>query len=301
MSEFWKSIPKIYCKYCNVWYQDNKSSREFHERSFKHKGNIDRHIAEVQRRGVQAKREENEHKAEMQRIERAAMAAYEKDLAGSSRPFDLAASDPPKASAAENSSGDRQAIEKNETKDEKKDEKKDDKRDEKKKGAKMSDDLMRKQALEAVASKLKKKNEWFESKTIEGKVYYYNRTTLETRWTVPKSGFVSIEEQKEMNISDVPGDQSRPNDSDGDRTTFKHEQFNSRWQTVVDGEQSQLDLQLPAVQAKRKAAAKEREEEEKIEFNEKVLDGALFKKKDKDVGFKKRKFNTANRRARTDD
>lgn len=296
MSEFWKSIPKIYCKYCNVWYQDNKSSREFHERSFKHKSNIDRHIGEVQRRGVQQKRAENEEKAEMQRIERAAMAAYEKDLASSGKPSDLLATTG-KSEAAESSSGwsgnQRSGEPKAEAKDEPESEKK---------SVKESDDLMRKQALESVTSKLKKKNEWFESKTVEGKVYYYNRTTLETRWTPPKSGFVSIEEQKDMNISDVPGDQSRSNDdSQKESRTFKHEQFHSKWQTVTDAEQSQLDLQLPKVQIKRKVDKDRDEETEKIEFSEKVLDKTLFKKKDKEVGFKKRKFNTANRRARTDD
>lgn len=302
MSEFWKSIPKIHCKYCNVWYQDNKSSKEFHERSFKHKSNIDRHISDVQQRSVEEKRKEDEHRIEMQRIERAAMAAYEKDLAGrpSSRPTDLAAakaedSPPARASSADGSSNQRQdeaiasKVESEKTE---------------KKGAKLSDDLMRKQALEAVTSKLKKKNEWFESKTIEGQVYYYNRTTMETKWTAPKSGFVSIGEQKEMNISDVPGDQSRPNDGESDavRTTFKHEQFNSKWQVVADEESH---LQLPSVQVKRKALDKDRDDDDtgKIEFNEKILDKelTLFKKKDKDVGFKKRKFNTANRRARTDD
>ena len=294
MSEFWKSIPKIYCKYCNVWYQDNKASREFHERSFKHKNNIDRHIAEVQRRSAQQKREEVEHRAEIERIERAAMAAYEKDLASgsSSKPSDLLTDEEKKADSPAGSSGTQRSQEPVEN------EKAD------KKGAKASDDLMRKQALEAVTSKLKKKNEWFESKTIEGKVYYYNRTTLETKWTAPKSGFVSIEEQKEMNISDVPGDQSRPNDGQV-RTAFKHEQFNSKWQVVTDDAASRnVDLQLPKVQPKRKVdKARDEEEAEKIEFNEKVLDKdlTLFKNKGKDVGFKKRKFNTANRRARQDD
>lgn len=303
MSEFWKSIPKIHCKYCNVWYQDNKSSREFHERSFKHKTNIDRHIADVQRRSADEKRQENEHRRELERIERAAAAAYEKDMAGrsSSRPTDDSSNaEPVKASSADVSQRQEEpvpaapvappapALEKTEKK------------------AKVSDDLARKQALEAVTSKLKKKHEWFESKTIEGQVYYYNRTTMETKWTAPKSGFVTIEEQKEMNISDVPGDQSRPKSgSDTVRTTFKHEQFNSKWQVVADEKPTNIDLQLPAVQVKRKALDKQRDDEEieKIEFNEKVLDKelTLFKKKDKDVGFKKRKFNTANRRARTDD
>lgn len=151
MSEYWKSIPKIYCKFCNVWYQDNKSSRDFHERSFKHKNNISRHIADVQKRGREKQKEEDEFKVEMQRIERAAMAKYlEKDVPKS---------DQTSTSIADQKERDAEKARQEQLK-------------------KETSDNLREAALEAITSKLKKKHEWFESKTIEGKIYFYNRLTM---------------------------------------------------------------------------------------------------------------------------
>lgn len=270
MSEFWKSIPKIYCKFCNVWYHDNRSSRDFHERSFKHKNNINRHIYEVQRDSVKRQKEDDAFKLELQRIEQAAMIAYEKDLGNT-------------ASCSSFKSPSSVSIN---------DKLKDSIKEEKKNNE--PDDFARKEALEMVTNKLKKKHEWYESKTAEGKIYYYNRLTMETKWSIPKTGFISIDEQKELNLIDVPGDQSKSNDEETQK--FKHEQFQSTWTSVSnkDDESINVDLQLPKIKTKRKFEINQKlDEPVKIEFKEKVLNSEFsFKKKNQDVGFKKRKFNS---------
>lgn len=157
MSEYWKSIPKIYCKFCNVWYQDNKSSRDFHERSFKHKNGISRHISDVQRRSHQKEKEDEEFKREMQRIERAAMASYEKDLIRGGKTVVATAT----TSNQQDDKHEKARLEKLQEE---------------------ANEQLRKEALDIVTSKLKKKHEWFESKTVEGKVYYYNRMTMGKWW-----------------------------------------------------------------------------------------------------------------------
>lgn len=149
MAEYWKSIPKIYCKYCNVWYQDNRASRDFHERSFKHKNNIKRHIYDIKKRSQEKQKEDDDFKIEMKRIESAALAAYEKDLINNPS---ACGSGLPKPSSTSS-----KPIE-----------------------IKEASEQVRKEALDIVAHKLKKKNEWYESKTVEGKVYYYNKTTMGT-------------------------------------------------------------------------------------------------------------------------
>lgn len=107
-----------------------------------------------------------------------------------------------------------------------------------------------------------------------------------------------------MNITDVPGDQSKLIE-ENDAKPFKHEQFKGGWQTVIDD--AKIDLQLPNTQMKKKYDSKiDLSQPEKIEFKEKTLDdqsilGTKRKEKDLNVGFKKRKLNNANRRLKTED
>lgn len=123
---------------------------------------------------------------------------------------------------------------------------------------------------------------------------------IETKWTEPKSGFVSIEEQKELNITGVPGDQESKSK---DNKIFKHEQFNSNWNQVSNEE---IDLQLPKFKVKRKIEVDDLidVDKESVEFKEKILDNeiSLVKKKNQtEFGFKKRKMNSDNRRVKTND
>lgn len=153
MSEYWKSIPRKYCEFCKVWFQDNKSSVEFHERGLKHQGNVRRHLSEVRKKGAQKEREQNHMDAEMRKIEHAAMVAYEKDLI-------LSGKAPIKRPV--------------------KTEEDDSKLDESNRFGEIRSlmaDKAKEEALEKITKKMSKRIEWYESKTVEGKVYYYNRVT----------------------------------------------------------------------------------------------------------------------------
>lgn len=79
MTEYWKSTPKHYCKYCNEWMADNKSTRQTHELGPKHKSRVDRFNKE--RREAKFFGEKNEHAlaAAMRGIERSAKDAIKQD------------------------------------------------------------------------------------------------------------------------------------------------------------------------------------------------------------------------------
>jgi WW domain-binding protein 4 len=160
MSEYWKSIPRKYCEFCKVWFQDNKSSVEFHERGLKHQGNVRKHLTDVRKRGVQKEREQSQMSAEMRKIEQAALIAYDKDL--------IAAGKSPSGLSV------RRAVDPI-----KKEEEEDNRLEGGGRFGDQSDSAERSKqaALEMISKKMSKRAEWYESKTIEGKVYYYNRVT----------------------------------------------------------------------------------------------------------------------------
>ena len=55
MTERWVSTPKHYCKYCNTWFPDTKVQRQQHELSDRHKRNMQRNIARIQRNDLIAR------------------------------------------------------------------------------------------------------------------------------------------------------------------------------------------------------------------------------------------------------
>ncbi|KAF2833009.1 hypothetical protein CC86DRAFT_365003 [Ophiobolus disseminans] len=62
MSEYWKSIPKYWCKFCATYVKDTKLERAQHEATGRHQGNIQRSL-----RGLHREQEtENRNKARAQ-------------------------------------------------------------------------------------------------------------------------------------------------------------------------------------------------------------------------------------------
>lgn len=80
MSEYWKSNAKKYCEYCKTWISDNKSSIAIHEGGKTHKEKVAEKLKSIRKRNDQKTAEEKKFNSEMAAIERAAMAAMEKDL-----------------------------------------------------------------------------------------------------------------------------------------------------------------------------------------------------------------------------
>jgi len=76
MSEFWVSKKRYFCKYCDTYIADDVPSRQHHENGLRHKGNVDRFVRGLYKAGEKQKKDADEEKREMMRIERAASAAF---------------------------------------------------------------------------------------------------------------------------------------------------------------------------------------------------------------------------------
>ena len=158
----------------------------------------------------------------------------------------------------------------------------------------------REKALDTVAKKLEKKSKWLEAVNSEGETYYWNRDTYETIREKPKVGYLTIEEQKIMDISgpSSSSDSSRvfsgpstssSNDSSG---VFRHNPYGS-WQTVKEEtvNPNMPDLELPVETGfvevptvlEKKVKTEVEFEEKKVEMKKSNLSGNIeFRKR----GFK---------------
>ena len=69
MSEYWVSKKRYFCKYCEVYIADDVPSRQHHENGLRHKGNVDRFVRGLYKVGEKRKKDADEEKREMRRIE----------------------------------------------------------------------------------------------------------------------------------------------------------------------------------------------------------------------------------------
>ncbi|KAH7921402.1 hypothetical protein BV22DRAFT_1114438 [Leucogyrophana mollusca] len=80
MSEYWVSHKKYFCKYCDIYITDDAPSKRQHENGLRHKGNVERFVRGLYKMGEKRKKDLEEEKREMQRIGKAAEAAYAQDV-----------------------------------------------------------------------------------------------------------------------------------------------------------------------------------------------------------------------------
>ncbi|KAJ4468139.1 hypothetical protein J3R30DRAFT_3305915 [Lentinula aciculospora] len=80
MSEYWVSKKKYFCKYCEIYIADDVPSRQHHENGLRHQGNRERFIRGIYKDGEKRKKDAEEEKREMARVELAAQAAYSADI-----------------------------------------------------------------------------------------------------------------------------------------------------------------------------------------------------------------------------
>lgn len=93
MSEYWVSKKRYFCKYCEIYIADDAPSRQQHENGLRHKGNVERFIRGIYKSGEKQKKDLEEEKREMARVERAANAAFAQDVgAGIAKPTSAAPS-----------------------------------------------------------------------------------------------------------------------------------------------------------------------------------------------------------------
>lgn len=70
MSDVWISRKKWTCPYCDITINDDVPSRMQHEGGLRHKGNVERALKDVYRKGERSRRDEENAKREMAKIEK---------------------------------------------------------------------------------------------------------------------------------------------------------------------------------------------------------------------------------------
>ncbi|OCL14481.1 hypothetical protein AOQ84DRAFT_330998 [Glonium stellatum] len=68
MSEYWKSTPKYWCKFCKTYVRDTKFEKQQHEATPKHQNNIQRSLRELHRGHEREEREKQRAKDEVARL-----------------------------------------------------------------------------------------------------------------------------------------------------------------------------------------------------------------------------------------
>ncbi|KAF2706568.1 U1 zinc finger domain-containing protein [Pleomassaria siparia CBS 279.74] len=68
MSEYWKSTPKYWCKFCEVYVKDTKLERSKHEATGRHQGSIQRSLRGLHREREAQERNVAKAKAEVERL-----------------------------------------------------------------------------------------------------------------------------------------------------------------------------------------------------------------------------------------
>jgi hypothetical protein len=69
MSEYWVSKKKYFCRYCEIYIADDVPSRQQHENGLRHKGNTERFIRNLYKTGEKRKKELDDEKRAMARVE----------------------------------------------------------------------------------------------------------------------------------------------------------------------------------------------------------------------------------------
>lgn len=176
MADYWKSQAKKFCKFCKCWIADNKPSIEFHEGGARHKENVAKRISEISKKSREEYESTKQIDNEMKKMEEAAMRAYLKDVEAEA---DYTSKVIKEKAMQKN-------IEKGDTAEEKE----------------LSDIASRvKESAETAKTEKKEVKKvqkvWWEAKSDEGHIYYWNTESGESVWEPPEDGYVSLAEQEE--------------------------------------------------------------------------------------------------------
>ncbi|KAF1984785.1 hypothetical protein K402DRAFT_335921 [Aulographum hederae CBS 113979] len=89
MSEYWKSTPKYWCKFCKTHVKDTPVEKKNHEATPKHQGNIQRSLRDLHRTQEREEREKQRAKDEVARLKGTASSASPGPGVGASAPKEL--------------------------------------------------------------------------------------------------------------------------------------------------------------------------------------------------------------------
>ncbi|KAJ1724280.1 WW domain binding protein 4 [Coemansia erecta] len=75
----WVHNTKYWCQYCQIFVQDNKSSRAMHDNGAKHKGNVEKYLRKIDKVSKDRDDAKTKLRTELDKIEKAAALRYSKD------------------------------------------------------------------------------------------------------------------------------------------------------------------------------------------------------------------------------
>jgi hypothetical protein len=106
MSEYWKSTPSYWCKFCETYVRDTPGERKNHESTGKHQNNIQRSLRDLHKKQEREQRDQQRAKDEVARLnglvggKDAQAAGTKSGIAGVKNLGKSSAPEPPKMSAA---------------------------------------------------------------------------------------------------------------------------------------------------------------------------------------------------------
>ena len=68
MSEYWKSTPSYWCKFCETYVRDTAGERKNHESTGKHQNNIQRSLRDLHKKQEREQRDQQRAKDEVARL-----------------------------------------------------------------------------------------------------------------------------------------------------------------------------------------------------------------------------------------
>lgn len=304
MTEVWKSQGRKYCEFCDCWFADNKVSTSFHENGKRHKEAVEKKVKEIQKKGSEREKKENDEKRFLEMMEKGAAAAIEKDIKQDPRMINHYFGDDVEVPLPERSD------------------------DPPMQGPGLPP--IKKQKLNSQpsssstssSSKVKPSEVWREALSPEGYTYYWNVETGQSVWVAPPGGYVPLSEQTDESgetpsaetdskyEQKLDANKKAQKQSGGaglvHRKTWKERAYGD-WNSVATPEADKIDYQLPAstvetnlerdrIVAAGAAAAKG---EEEIEFKTKIVPSLSSSSSSSSaprtpgIVFKKRKSNPA--------
>ncbi|CAD6214766.1 GSCOCG00004206001-RA-CDS [Cotesia congregata] len=82
MADYWQSQGRKFCDFCKCWIADNRASIDFHENGKKHKENVTKRVKDIYKNSTKQAKIQKKFESDLEYMEKAAMAAYVKDVEG---------------------------------------------------------------------------------------------------------------------------------------------------------------------------------------------------------------------------
>ncbi|CAG5093705.1 Similar to WBP4: WW domain-binding protein 4 (Gallus gallus) [Cotesia congregata] len=82
MADYWQSQDRKFCDFCKCWIADNRASIDFHKNGKKHKESASKRVKMIYKNSTKQTKIQKKIECDLENMEKAALAAYIKDLEG---------------------------------------------------------------------------------------------------------------------------------------------------------------------------------------------------------------------------